>query len=362
MAQQKKNRKRRPARPPAGSPPGTLTADPCATPGQAHYFVYDETAIREGDLSEVKDVAGLRTDKGVVWIDTYGVGTPELVQRIGSAFDLHALALEDVMHAHQRPKVEDYPSGYYVVLRMPEVRGDSGLYLEQVSLFLGERYVVTFQEDPGDCFEPLRERLRRGRGRLRTAGADYLAYGLIDSIVDSYFPVLESYGDRLELLEDAVVKKPSTKVISELHAVKRDLVSMRRAIWPMREVLSELQREEHPLITNETRLYLRDCYDHCVQLVELVEGYRDIASGLLDIYLSSVSNRMNEVMKVLTIIATIFIPLSFISGVYGMNFDTDVSPFNMPELHWRFGYFFALGLMLAVALGLLFFFYRKRWI
>jgi magnesium transporter len=231
-----------------------------------------------------------------------------------------------------------------------------------VSLFFGERYVVTFQEREGDCFEPVRNRIRRARGRLRENRPDYLAYALLDAVIDAYFPIVEAYGDRLEALEDRVLEEPTSDVVSEIHAVKRELSNIRRAVWPLRDVVNLLLREQHPLLREDTRLYLRDAYDHTIQLVELVESHREIASGLLDVYLSSVSNRMNEVMKVLTIIATIFIPLSFVAGLYGMNFDRQASAWNMPELSWDYGYPAALGVMLAIALGMLWFFRRKRWL
>lgn len=259
--------------------------------------------------------------------------------------------------------MEEYPTYHFVVVRMPtDDPAEPGLELEQVSLFFGERFVLTFRERPGDCFEPVCERLRRSRGRFRRSGSDYLAYALLDAVVDSYFPIVESYGDRLEELEDRILTKPDSKLVNEIHAIKRDLVMIRRAVWPLREAVSQLVREEHERIRTETRLYLRDVHDHTHQLVELTETQREVAAGMLDIYLSSMSHRMNEVMKVLTIIATIFIPLSFVASVYGMNFDRDVSPWNMPELTWRYGYPFALALMAAIAVGMLVYFRRKRWI
>ncbi|CAG0953144.1 partial Cobalt/magnesium transport protein CorA, partial [Anaerolineae bacterium] len=277
-------------------------------------------------------------------------------------FSLHPLALEDVVHVHQRPKVEEYEAGFYLVMRMPRFEGAVNVELEQLSLFFGPGYVVTFQEREGDCLEPVRERLRGSRGRVRQLGADYLAYTLLDAVIDAYFPILEVVGERLELLEDRVLLHPDRAVVEDIHHVKRELIAIRRAIWPLRDAVNRLEREEHPLIDRETQVYLRDCYDHCVQLVELVETYREVATGLLDVYLSSVSNRMNEVMKVLTIIATIFIPLGFVASVYGMNFDTSRSPYNMPELEWRYGYPYVLGLMAAMVIGLLVYFRVKRWI
>jgi magnesium transporter len=227
---------------------------------------------------------------------------------------------------------------------------------------LGENFVLTFQEGGGDCFDPVRKRLRRKRGRIRDVGADYLAYALLDAVIDGFYPVLEDCGERLGVLEDEIIGAPSGAAVTDVHDLKHDLLTLRRAIWPQREMINTLLRDESELVSAATRIYLRDCYDHAVQLMDIVETYREIASALVDVYLSSVSARLNEIMKVLTIIATIFIPLSFIASVYGMNFDRNASPLNMPELGWRYGYVFSLALMLAIALGLLYYFRRRGWL
>jgi magnesium transporter len=232
---------------------------------------------------------------------------------------------------------------------------------EQVSLFLGPDFVVTFQERPGDCLEPVRERIRKKVARIRDAGPGYLTYSILDAVIDHFFPLLEAYGERLETLEDRIILRPDRSVVAEIHDMKRELLYVRRAIWPQREALNTLVRDDIPHISAETRLYLRDCYDHCVRLIDLVETYREVCSDLMDLYLSSISNRMNEIMKVLTIISTLFIPLTFVVGVYGMNFDT-ASPWNMPELKWYFGYPLCLALMAAITVGQIFFFRRKGWI
>jgi magnesium transporter len=229
-------------------------------------------------------------------------------------------------------------------------------------MFLGANFLLTFQERTGDCFDLVRDRIRRRRGHIRERKADYLAYALLDAVIDGYFPVLEACGERLESLEDAVLDKPSGEQSAQIHEMKRDLLTLRRAIWPQREMINALTRDSSAHVSDQTRVYLRDCYDHTIQLMDMLETYREIASGLVDVYLSSVSARMNEIMKLLTIIATIFIPLGFIAGLYGMNFDTGVSPWNMPELSWRWGYPFALGLMAVVAIGLLLFFRKRGWI
>ncbi len=354
-------KKRRSTRAPAGAAPGLVSVQAEALPTHARLLAYDEGGIVERTIIDPESVREELERHRVLWVDVRGLANAELITGIGRLFELHPLALEDVVHTHQRAKVEEYASGYYLVVRIPHLV-DSCMELEQISIFLGERFVVTFQEREGDSFEPIRERIRTAHGRIRSLGPDYLVYALLDAVVDSYFPFVEAYGDRLEDLEDRILTDPDKTVINAIHEIKRDLLLIRRAVWPLREAVNLLLRDGSKQIGEETRLYLRDVYDHTIQLVELTETQREIASGLLDVYLSSVSNRMNEVMKVLTIIATIFIPLSFVTGVYGMNFDVSRSPWNMPELHWRYGYPFALGLMAAIAIGLLLYFRRKRWL
>lgn len=309
---------------------------------------------------DVAELARLRETHDVVWVDVAGLGDPELVASVGDAFGLHRLALEDVVSTHQRPKQEDYSDHVFIVARM--LHPELWLETEQVSIFLGEGFLVTFQERPGDCFEPIRERLRHSKGSIRQRGADYLCYALLDAIIDGYFPALERTGETLELLEDNVVARPTRNHIALLHEIKRELLMLRRAVWPHREMINALVRDESQMISPDTRVYLRDCYDHTIQLMDLVETYREISTGLVDVYISSVSVKLNETMKVLTIIATIFIPLGFIASLYGMNFDTGVSPWNMPELHWRFGYLAVLAVMAATGGGLVWFFWRKGWI
>ncbi|HSM19603.1 MAG TPA: magnesium/cobalt transporter CorA, partial [Hyphomicrobiales bacterium] len=272
---------------------------------------------------------------------------------------LSPLALEDVVNVHQRPKAEEFDDHVFAVMRM--VRPETGAETEQVSLFFGADYVISFQERPGDSFDPVRDRLRRDRGRLRQQGPDYLAYALIDAVIDGYFPVLEDYGEEIESLEDAVIGAPDPSQVERLHHMKRDLLLLRRAVWPMRDMINVLIRDESPFVSSQTRLYLRDPHDHAIRLMDIVETYREIATGLLDVYLLSMSAKLNEVMKLLTIIATVFIPLSFLTGLWGMNFDR-ASPYNMPELGWRFGYPMALIVMFAIAAGLGWYFWRKGWL
>lgn len=343
-----------------GAEPGTLIADPHALTTRVNVIAFGPDGIHEQRDVNPKELAALVERYAVTWVDVQGLGDTDVIRALGEAFDLHRLALEDVINVHQRPKAEEFDEYLFLVARMPE--SDRSIGIEQLTIFLGSNFVLSFQEHYGDCFDPIRERIRHGRGRLRKAGADYLAYALLDMAIDSFFPLLESFGEKVEEIEDHIVTQPATVPVNLIHDVRRQLLTLRRAIYPLREMTNTLVRDESPLIGAQTRVYLRDCYDHTVQLMDMVETYREIASGLVELYLSSLSHRMNEIMKVLTIIATIFIPLGFIAGIYGMNFDGAVSPWNMPELGWYLGYPFALGLMLAVALGLVFYFWRKRWI
>ncbi|MBC8873879.1 MAG: magnesium/cobalt transporter CorA [Planctomycetes bacterium] len=342
-----------------GASPGSVKPHPDALPCAVKVLAYGPDELVEEEIRDLDRLPEVLNKHPVTWINVDGLGDEGVVRRLGELLGLHALALEDVVNAHQRAKVEPYDSHLFVVARMTRMM--EHLETEQISLFVGSNYVLTFQERHGDCLDPVRERIRKSSGKIRNAGADYLTYALLDAVIDSYFPVLDQFADHLEELEDEVAAGRSADVTARIHAVRNDLLVLRRSIRPHREALNELVRDDNPLIADETRVFLRDCYDHTVQLMDLLEVYREMCADLRDYYLSIVSNRMNEVMKVLTIIATIFIPLGFIAGLYGMNFDTD-SPWNMPELRWPFGYAFALALMLGVAATLLFFFRRKGWI
>jgi magnesium transporter len=305
-----------------------------------------------------------------------GLGDTALLKRLGERLDLHALALEDVFNTWQRPKVESYDDYLFVVLRLQWLGDEESsppdqtaprsdrdeLESEQISIFLGPDWVVTVQEVDCEALQPVRERVASGKGRLRKLGADYLGYAIIDALVDSYFPLLEGLGDRLEQLEDRLLEDPDPSVLAALHQLKKDLLQLRRTVWPQREVLNSLTRSETSLIGAETQLFIRDGYDHAVQILDIVESYRDVANGLTDLYLSSVSNRTNEVMRVLTVISSIFIPLTFIAGIYGMNFDPQSSPFNMPELSWFWGYPSVIVLMLLIGGGMIFFFKKRGWL
>ena len=312
-----------------------------------------------------------RGDVPVTWIDIEGVPDPELLRGLGETFGLHPLALEDVQNSHQRAKVEDFGDHLFVVARLAPlvVAGPPGPAetarigeTTQVGIFVGDDFVVTATEHEDDTFAAVRERIRRGSGRIRASGPDYLAYAVLDLAIDSFFPHLESAGDRLEVLEDHILEDPSAVPIGEIQRLRRGLIAIRRSVWPLREVVNVLLRDDSALVTDRTRVYLRDCHDHAIQVIDLVESYRDVTSGLTDLFMSSVSSRMNEVMKVLTIIGTIFIPLGFIAGLYGMNFDTTASPWNMPETRWYWGYPLALALMTGVAGVMLAYFVRRGWI
>lgn len=346
-----------------GSMPGTLDIDADAAPPDITLIDYDKsTATRHKILTPEECVPYLETES-VSWVDVQGLGSEDILRRLGQVFGLHPLVLEDVVNVPQRPKIEEYDDQLLIIARMVcpgEARG--GFISEQVSFILGKHYLLTIQEEPEhDVFDYVRERIRTDKGTVRKQGPDYLVYTLLDAIIDGFFPVLEAYGERIEQLEDEVVDKPTHRTIEQIHDLKRELLTLRRAIWPQREVINALIRDSNDLVSEEVRVYLRDCYDHAIQILDMVETYRELTSSLMDVYLSSVSNRMNEVMKVLTIVSTIFIPLTFIAGVYGMNFNTDRSSLNMPELNWYWGYPICLAVMLAVALGMVYFFWRRGW-
>jgi magnesium transporter len=337
-----------------GTPPGTIFVSPDARPPVLTLFAYDGERCIEARPKTVAEVNEFLGAQPLIWVNIDGLGDVRVLQELRALFGLHALALEDVVNTHQRPKVEQYGGVLFIVLRMMQ-RNDT-LSSEQVSIFLGKNFVLTFQENlPGDSFEPVRQRLRSG-GPLSSPGPDYLAYRLIDAVIDSYFPLLEQYGELLETLEQDVLAGPNSGTLLRVHAIRHDLLALRRSIWPAREAINSLVRDPNPLVQSETRLFLRDAYDHTVQLMDLLETYRELGSDLRDLYMSSANHRLSEIMKVLTIISTIFIPLTFIAGVYGMNFD------YMPELRSRWAYPATLAAMAVIAVLLLFYFYRKRWI
>lgn len=355
-----------------GSAPGSFAAaarpheDAAPAPAQSlllHYAGTGDVHEQPGAAIEAAGAAAAAAGQapGVVWLHLQGMPSAQQLQDLQQAFGLHPLALEDVLHRGQRAKAEAYDAHQFVVLNL--VRRDSQdevCQVDQLSLFLGRNFVVSIHDGERDVFEPVRQRIRAG-GKIRRLGADYLLYALLDTIVDSGFPLLDALGDELEALEDEILLDADQEARNRLHYAKRELVVMRRAWWPQREVIAALMRDDAPLIDEATRVYLRDCHDHSVVIIDFVETYREMASSLLDVYLSAVSQRMNNIMKALTVVATIFLPLTFITGLYGMNFDT-ASRWNMPELHWRYGYLYVLGLMSAIVAGMLWFFRRRGWL
>jgi magnesium transporter len=344
-----------------GEKPGTFTIQPGAYPTTIRVIAYDKEREIKQKIDDPHDLKAFLEKWPVVWVDVVGLGSEDTLRTIGEVFQMHPLALEDVVHVHQRAKVDVYENGLYIVLRIPDPSNEQ--LCEQFSLFLGKNFLLTFQERPGDSFDLVRSGLKIKESAARQSVLpDYLAYRLIDAAIDAYFPLLEAMGDQLDRLDDPDAVSHSRAAFSELHVARRELLILRRSVWPLRDAISQLRSEITPFITDDTRIYLRDCYDHAVQLLDLLESYREIAGDVRDYYLSSISNRMNEIMKTLTVIATIFLPLSFIAGVYGMNFDTTLSKWNMPELHWRYGYPYALGLMLVVAIGMLLWFKRRGWL
>ncbi|HEX8691095.1 MAG TPA: magnesium/cobalt transporter CorA [Longimicrobium sp.] len=341
------------ARPAPGAEPGVLVSAPGATPPRVTVIGYAPHEMSEHVADDLETVRHMRGKWPVLWVNVDGVGHAGTVQQIGDIFCLHRLALEDAMHVPQRPKADAYEGHLFIVARM--VRLAPQLDLEQIGIFLGPDFVVTFQERPGDPLEPVRERIRSGHPRIRCSGPDYLAYAILDAILDHCFPVLETYADALDDLEDEVIERPRHHCVAHLHLIKRDLMALRRTMWPLREALATLLREPGELVRPETLVYLRDTHDHAFQILDLVEAYREVASSLTELYLSTVSNRMNEVMKVLTVFASIFIPLGFLTGLYGMNL-------RHPEAAWYWDWPFAIGGMLLVGMGLLAFFWRRGWI
>lgn len=350
-------------RTPLGAPPGTLQADPDAPQPIITVMAYGPLGLVERELSPAQlsqDLPQILKTYPVTWVNLDGLGDVSVLHQLGDIFHLHPLALEDVINVHQRPKVEHYAEHLFLVLH--EVNYSTQLEIEQVSLFLGQNFLLTFQEDVGDCLDPVRNRIRHQIGLIRTLGPDGLAYAILDAIVDHYFPILEYFGERLELIEDDIIQHPDHDSMTEIHALKRQLLTLRRKIWPLRDAVNTLVRDPMPQIADSTRIYLRDCYDHLMRVMDLLEMYRELGSDLLELQLSSVSFRINRVMQGLTVIATIFIPLTFISSIYGMNFEPDVSPWNMPELRAYYGYPTVLLAMATIASCMLWLAYRSGWL
>jgi len=342
-----------------GLPPGTLihVGEKRTEKVRITVIDYSESECQERAVSTVAECAGLKDTPTVTWINVDGVHDVDVIRDLGKQFDLHPLLLEDIANTTQRAKAEDYNDYLFTVLKMLYYdEEDDEVQAEQVSLVIGPRFVLSFQEREGDVFEPIRDRIRTARGRIRQTGADYLAYSLIDAIVDNYFLILEGVAERIEVMEEELVSQRAPELSHEVRRMKHQALLLRKSVWPLREVINTLGRGDSPLIQPATLPYLRDVYDHTIQVVDTIEVFRDAINSMLGTYLSVLSNRMNEVMKVLTIIATIFIPLTFVAGVYGMNFKV------MPELNWRWGYPAALAVMAVVVIGMLVYFRKKKWL
>jgi magnesium transporter len=343
----------------AGLPPGSLiyTGDQIEVKTRITIVDYDEKQVQTREITSWAECPVLANQPGVTWINVSGIAHVGNLERLGECFKLHPLVLEDILNVDQRPKVEDYDDYLYIVIKAINSQPESEeIATEQISLILGPNFVLSFHENDSDLFGPVRERIVTAKGRIRKGGADYLAYTLMDLIVDQYFVILEQFGDQVEFLEDEVVGRAVPATLQTVHRFKNEMILLRRSLWPLREVIARLERRESPLIFDATSVYFKDVYDHVIIAIDTVETYRDILSGLLDIYLSSVSNRLNEIMKVLTLFASIFMPLTFLAGVYGMNFK------YMPELEWHYGYFVCWAIMILLGGAMVLYFRKRKWI
>lgn len=347
---------------PAGTAPGTLSKERLndAKPLRIRLVDYDADRVTILDNMTAEDCKSYLERQTVTWINVEGQPTEDALRELGASFGLHSLALEDVLNTGQRPKAQAFSDHLFIIMSLP-VMGGNQVEVHQLSLFMGDRFLISFCESEVMALEPIFDRLKLAASRMRSRGADYLMYSLLDFVIDRAFPVLESFGLQLEEIEEQILDFADKESLGKIHQVRRELILLRRNLWPQREVINQLLRDESPLIHEDTQLYLRDCYDHTVQVMDLLETYRDMVASMLEIYLSSVSNRMNDVMRVLTVIATIFIPLTFIVGVYGMNFDRTAGPLSMPELGQPLGYAFVWTAMLAIAVGMILFFRSRKW-
>ena len=342
-----------------GLPPGSLIhiGEKKAERVRIRILDYDENQFEEKEAKTIEECFPFKDKPTTTWINIDGLHQVDIIEKIGKKFDFHPLLLEDILNTEQRPKIEDFETHIYIVLKMLYYDNKTNeITSEQISIIFGHNFVISFQEKEGEIFDPIRERIRTGKGRTRKMGPDYLSYSLMDFIVDSYFSILEKMGENIEDVEETMITNPKPATLHGIHSLKRKMISLRKSVWPLRDVLSALERSDSSLIQEPTRIYLKDVYDHTIQVIDTVETYRDVLSGMLDVYLSSISNKMNEIMKVLTIIATIFIPLTFIAGVYGMNFEF------MPELRWRWGYPAIWAVMICVGISMLVYFRKKKWI
>lgn len=325
-------------------------------------FSYDENQFEEKKVENIEELISLKDKAKTLWVNIAGLHDVNIIEKVNEIFGVHSLVIEDILNVNHSPKIEEHEDFLVLILKMIDFdKAKQDLNIEQISIILGKNYVITFQENIGDVFDVIRERIRTAKGRIRKAGADYLMYRLLDSIVDNYFITLECVDDKIEFVEDKLLEATEDAYLKEIHNLRKDILKLRRAVYPMRDMTYFLQRGENPLIQKTTLLFMRDLYDHIANNIETIENYREIINGVLEVHLTNASHRMNQVIKLLTMISTIFIPLTFIVGIYGMNFNTQVSIFNMPELNWKFGYLFIMFIMLAIAVSLVIFFKRKKW-
>jgi len=318
---------------------------------------YDSTNFSEKEAKRIEECFPFKETPTITWLNIDGLHDIDLIDKIGKHYEIHPLVLEDILNTGQRPKIEVFDDYIFITIKMLTFdEKEFKIVSEQISLILGKNFVISFQEKTGDILDPVRERIRKGKGRIRKMNSDYLTYALLDIIIDYYFSILEKVGEKIENFEEELMSEPKSDTLNEIYRLKREVLYLRKSVWPLRESVNKLERSESSLINKKTTPYLRDLYDHTIQVIDTVETSRDLLSGMLDLYLSSVSNKMNEVMKVLTIFAAIFIPLTFIAGIYGTNFEF------IPELKWHFGYFAMWGVMIIIGIGLLFFFKKRKWI
>lgn len=342
----------------AGQSPGTLhiNGETSDAPILITVIDYDATQFQEKQVDQITECFPFRETETVTWINVDGLGNTKVIEDLGKCFNIHPLILEDILNTEQRPKMEELDTYIYLNLKMLSyIDSEKDVKVEHVSMIIGSNFLISFQEDVGDIFDPVRERIRKD-GRIRKFGPDYLAYALIDGIVDNYFVVMEKLEERVEDLEEELVINPTQESLQKINRLKKDMIFLRKSVWPLREVINNLERSESTLIKESTTIYLRDVYDHTIQVIDTLETFRDMVSGMIDIYLSGLSYKMNEIMKVLTLIATIFIPLTFVVGLYGMNFR------NMPEIEWEYGYYSVLVIMVIMVVGMLTYFRKKKWI
>lgn len=342
-----------------GAAPGTLifVGEQKTEEPTIRLMEYDRKSLIEKKHDDIASVLQSIASPQMSWIDIEGLHRVELIEKIGSHFGIHALALEDILNTNQRPKLEEYEDYLFIVLKMLfHDRERDRIKAEQISFILGKSWLITFQEVKGDVFDRVRERIRKAKGRIRSKECDYLAYALIDSVVDHYFIVLDVFGEKIESIEEDLLNEPPPDTLEYIHSLKRDIIFFRKQIWPLREIINQMIKSQSDIVQDSTVLFLNDVYDHIIQVMDTIESYRDILSGMMDLYLSTMSNRMNEIMKLLTIMATIFIPLTFIAGIYGMNFK------YMPELEWHWGYLSVWGIMIVIVCVMLVFFRKKRWL